>query len=677
MKYLNAVLFRVIGLALGFVAISSLSQAQNFVDTTPQNKNAVLEEFTGLNCPFCPDGHKIANNIRSNNPGDVVLINVHTGGYARPEPGQPDFRSGYGGSLANRLGVRAYPNASVNRTPYNGNKSFGRTDDKWKKASQQILNESSPVNVGVQTDINPDTRELTVNVEVYYTDSSSVNANKLNVALLQNDVPAYQAASSIFYEDKVLSNGEYEHEHMLREFLTGQWGDDINKPYEGNLIEKTYTYQVPEDYKNVPVNLAKLEVAAYVAKGKENILSGTTQKVQLPSKNLTDVSVSNATPSKGLCAKEIDPTFEVENQGNQTINDFKLSFRIQDQVYEKSFSKTIQPGSNKTFSWGTPLQLEGGAYTLKLEMIDALNGGDLYDEKLDNNFPDLQTGISFPEVTVDSNFKTSLEGELSNSLAIDDSKNPAISKVSSSDNPVGAQNSNGAIRQLVDPRFRSNSGNEGYIIFGKTQLKNINKPYLTYYYTYSKGQRSVSNLPEIKLEYSTDCGKTWKTVGAKAVKETNSFNPNAQRANVFTPSSGDYKQAEFDLTSMKDEGKAVLRLALPGTNGNAIYLDELQIGSKWDVTGIENAKKAKVDATVYPNPASENIQLNFDLKQQQQVNVKVVNTVGKTVKEVTMGDFQKGSNSINFNVSSWDAGLYIAQVNVDGQTHPVRFVVEN
>lgn len=676
MKHLKPVFFSIIG-TLGLLAISSNAQAQTFVDTTPQNKNAVLEEFTGLNCPFCPDGHKIANNIRANNPGDVVLINIHTGGYARPRPGQPDFRSGYGAKIASQMNVRAYPNASVNRTPYNGNKSFGRLDGKWKNACQQILKESSPVNVAVQTDINPDTRKLTVNVEVYYTDSSSVNTNKLNVALLQNDVPAYQAAASTFYQDKVLANGEYEHEHMLREFLTGQWGDDINKPYEGNLIEKTYTYQVPKDYDNVPVNLATLEVAAYVAKGKENILSGTTQKVQLPNKNLTDVSVTNATSSKGLCAKEVDPAFKVKNQGNQTVNDFKLSFRFKDKVYEKTFNKTIQPGSSKTVEWGTPLQLKGGSYSIKVERIGALNNGDLYDKKLDNNFPNIVSAISFPKVTVDSNFRTSFEGGLSNSAAIDDSKNPAIERVSSSDNPVGAQNTNSAIRQLVDPRFNSNTGNKGYIVLGKTQLKNINTPYLTYYYAYSKGQRSVSKLPEIKLQYSTDCGKIWNTVGSQAVEETNSFNPNDQRANVFAPSSSDYKQAEFDLTSIQNKGEAILRLALPGSDGNAIYIDELQIGSKWDVTGINNDRQKEVDASVYPNPASENVQLSFDLQQQKQVDIKVVNATGQTVKQINSGNFSKGLNKVSFNVSDWEAGLYIAQVNVEGNTHPVRFVVTN
>lgn len=58
--------------------------AQTFVSTTPENKNVVLEEFTGIHCGYCPNGHVVAQGISDNNPGDVVLVNIHVGSYAAP-----------------------------------------------------------------------------------------------------------------------------------------------------------------------------------------------------------------------------------------------------------------------------------------------------------------------------------------------------------------------------------------------------------------------------------------------------------------------------------------------------------------------------------------------------------------------------------------------------------------
>ena len=64
---------------ISLIFTTIVSYSQTFVSTTPENKNVVLEEFTGIACTYCPDGHRIANDIYNNNPADVVLINIHTG----------------------------------------------------------------------------------------------------------------------------------------------------------------------------------------------------------------------------------------------------------------------------------------------------------------------------------------------------------------------------------------------------------------------------------------------------------------------------------------------------------------------------------------------------------------------------------------------------------------------
>lgn len=96
--------------------------AQLPVSTTPQNKKAVLEEFTGIHCGYCPDGHKIATNIYNADPNNVVLINIHTGGYATPSAGEPDFRTSDGNSIAAipNMGITGYPTADINRTIVTG-----------------------------------------------------------------------------------------------------------------------------------------------------------------------------------------------------------------------------------------------------------------------------------------------------------------------------------------------------------------------------------------------------------------------------------------------------------------------------------------------------------------------------------------------------------------------------
>ena len=88
--------------------------AQQFVSTDPQNRNAVIEEFTGRNCGYCPDGHVIANQIVHSNPGRVWAVNVHAGGYSPTS--FPNLNCGVSTTICNGFQVTGFPAGVVNRS---------------------------------------------------------------------------------------------------------------------------------------------------------------------------------------------------------------------------------------------------------------------------------------------------------------------------------------------------------------------------------------------------------------------------------------------------------------------------------------------------------------------------------------------------------------------------------
>jgi thiol-disulfide isomerase/thioredoxin len=97
------------------------------VSTDPQPRNVVLEEFTGIYCGYCPDGHKIAQEIHDKNPGRVVVIGIHTGSYAEPNAGSghPDFRTPWGDAIKTMSSLRGYPAGQVNRQVFAGDEYSG------------------------------------------------------------------------------------------------------------------------------------------------------------------------------------------------------------------------------------------------------------------------------------------------------------------------------------------------------------------------------------------------------------------------------------------------------------------------------------------------------------------------------------------------------------------------
>src|SRR5690606_5946817 len=112
--------------------LAAYSYGQTIVSTEPQNKKAILEEFTGVNCQYCPDGHAIAEQILNNNPGNAFAINIQSAGYAMPLGSQPNVRTQWGAAIDGQAGIAGYRAATVTRDVFpgcsriNGRAAMGR-----------------------------------------------------------------------------------------------------------------------------------------------------------------------------------------------------------------------------------------------------------------------------------------------------------------------------------------------------------------------------------------------------------------------------------------------------------------------------------------------------------------------------------------------------------------------
>ncbi|NOR88336.1 MAG: Omp28-related outer membrane protein, partial [Bacteroidales bacterium] len=216
---------------LGFIANLF---SQTIVGTDPENKNVVLEEFTGIHCVYCPDGHAIAQAIYDQHPNDVVLINIHTGSFASPGAGEPDYRTQWGSAIAGQSGLTGYPAGTVNRHLFSGwsqGSGTAMSRNYWSPAANIVFDEASYLNVALEATIIPATRQLSVLVEVYYTGDSPESVNLLNVAILQSNIFGPQTGGG--------AGDNYNHKHMLRHLLTGQWGVEISETTEGSFFTTT------------------------------------------------------------------------------------------------------------------------------------------------------------------------------------------------------------------------------------------------------------------------------------------------------------------------------------------------------------------------------------------------------------------------------------------------------
>ena len=359
--------------------------AQLPVSQTPENKNVVLEEFTGLHCSWCPDGHKRAQQIKDAHPDDVVLINVHTGGWASPGAGEPDFRTQFGSALANQSGLSGYPSGTVNRHVFSGsNTAMGRGS--WASAANTILSQSSYCNIALEATVDVQTRQMTVDVEVYYTANAPVSSNYINVVLLQDNVEGPQSGASL-NPDQILPNGNYNHMHMLRHMITGQWGDQVTTVSQGTLVQRQYTYTLPTDINGVDLELGDIKVAGFVAEGHQEIITGSEGVINFTGLQYNlNAQLFEVSAEDGICSpNDLNPKVTVTNSGSQAITDL-------------TFEYSVNGGATQTYNWtGTitslaseTIDLPGFSFTVDPTntlnvSITSINGNSSDDNAADNS----------------------------------------------------------------------------------------------------------------------------------------------------------------------------------------------------------------------------------------------------------------------------------------------------
>jgi hypothetical protein len=246
--------------------------------TTASMRVAVLEDFTGVRCGYCPDGHVRATAAQQQLGADkFIIMAVHGGSYATPATGWANFTTAFGSALIAQSSVAGYPAGTINRIKaadlgaapqISGGIAMSRGS--WASAATAVNSMPSPVNLGAKAEFNSSTRELTVKVDAYYTAEESVQ-NNINVAFMQSKLMSKQSGAT---------TNPYEQNHVLRDLITGQWGEVITDTKAvGTKVRKTYTYSVPADYNGTTtegggaVVIENCKVVVFISRDKTDILT--------------------------------------------------------------------------------------------------------------------------------------------------------------------------------------------------------------------------------------------------------------------------------------------------------------------------------------------------------------------------------------------------------------------
>ena len=627
---------------LGF----SFSQvnAQKWVSTSVANKNVILEEFTGIHCGYCPDGHRIANDLVKANPGRVFLINIHAGGYATPSGTEIDLRTTEGTAIDAAAQVSGYPAGSVNRNASPWSMDRG----KWSAAAATIMNQTSPVNVAAKAYIDFTTRELVTEVEIYYTANSAVSKNYLTVMLTQDNLLGYQSDYGNYNPTNWTADKLYRHNHVLRQAITsgGAFGEIIDTTTIGHYEYRKYTTKLPATMTNTNVVLYNLNVVAFVSEAQNNILSGVGVPVEFDPSLKIDLGLKDLTVyPTSYCFSTINPKIEVTNNSGSAITSFDVSVFLNGVENKKSFSGNLAKDAKTTIDWGVLPFSAVGTYTVAIQGFKNINGSSTIEDMVFSNDAANFSGIGL-KTKAFGDYKGGFDGTTPSNTAFDQSQNSNFSIISSASPKYGALNTNGAVRFALHSSWGM-SGKPGHIIIGEADLSKVTSPYLDYFYAYSDDNFGGSN-PYIKVSVSEDAGATWTEISSVACKETGKP---AVSGNWYVPATSDYKLVEISIADYINKNVIFRITGIPGTAGNALYIDEISIGTQISDVEVQNTDS---DFSIYPNPASSEVRFNNDKFSGADYSIYTV--LGETVSNGTLTN-----NSIDIN--NLTPGFYYIKIN--------------
>ncbi|MEE9448529.1 MAG: Omp28-related outer membrane protein, partial [Ignavibacteriaceae bacterium] len=194
-----------------------------------QQRNPVLEEFTGTWCQWCPCGHDIMADILIAIPNAIMI------GYHGPANGSDPFSFFSGNSVIGMLSPPFWPAGTPDRT--------GAPDSRGLWMGQMTARNSVPATVAIDVSrtFNPITREFSATID--FTALTNLNGQYMfTVILLESDIVWSQTGNG-----SCPGAGNYVHKHVVRDMMNGATGNEIiNGAWNVNdIITKTINRTIP------------------------------------------------------------------------------------------------------------------------------------------------------------------------------------------------------------------------------------------------------------------------------------------------------------------------------------------------------------------------------------------------------------------------------------------------
>ncbi len=209
-------------------------------------RTVLLEDYTGHTCVNCAPAAKSANALQELYKGQVFVIGVHAGSFAKPDLVHyvPYLTADYTCATGNEwysssgFNIDQNPKGMVNRRAYNGKISF--VPSEWGGAIEAALKLPKVAVMSLNNSYEPGSKMLTTQVQTKFL-SAYGSAVNLCVCIVEDSI--YGGQENKVAGDSIPIIKNFRFMHILRGSVNGTFGEVVSAdPVVNTLASKSYNF---------------------------------------------------------------------------------------------------------------------------------------------------------------------------------------------------------------------------------------------------------------------------------------------------------------------------------------------------------------------------------------------------------------------------------------------------
>ncbi|MCB0569957.1 MAG: T9SS type A sorting domain-containing protein [Phaeodactylibacter sp.] len=609
-------------------------------------RRVMVESFTQASCGPCAAQNPGFNQLVFNNWSKVVLLKYQTSwpGYDPMNLQNPD-------EVAARVtyyGVTGVPNVRID-----GSLDAGTSGSVTAAQINNAYAATTPLEMELTHHLNAALDSVFISGVIRnVSDTEFSPANTvLHVAIMEQE---------LLFPEPPGSTNETDFYCVMRKMLPDVNGMPLSAIAAGDSLEFEYNVPLPDYIYSYP----QVGAVAFVqTNGSRQVHQAAISEAPGMLDGYADVALELTSQGPaGLCDYSLTPSVEITNATSTEVTEMEVELSINGGApTSQTWTGTLAEGESTTITFEQQT-VSPGATEVAFNLASVNGAADI--NQL-NQLVSSQTFYTLNDSPVGTEIVQGFEttpnlATPANTLLIKDADRQFGVVNQSYLQGIGAT-APGAVGGfaasaksiMVDFYTWNDAGAQASMTFEKIDLSTSAQPVLAFEHAYAQYQSFSDRLT---IAVSQDCGDTWTTVWNKAGSQ---LSTTPATTSFFVPNATQWVADTVDLSAYAEAPELLVRFTATSDYGNNLYIDNINLVSLLSGADEPGLLEGKVFA--YPNPASDLVNIDFQLVESSRLDISIFDISGKLVQTLVGGEqYSAGAHKVLWQPQQ--SGLYLVRL---------------